>query len=241
MTENTKLFVINSKDRLSHSSSSTDCVFQFNAKGAKSCTPVFLTMPLSQYNINSTNNSIHFQTDSNVYDVTLIPGNYDVYDFIHELESALNEALPGFIVEYSNISMKLTITHDTTQFRFAFGTYTTNSSAYIMGFNPVDGELEYSHSSDNAIDLSLPLFICCNILEFSKDVETTNGTCSTFVFPSKGNGSDILLYSPSTDYHQCACIYENNIQSIRVRFTHPNGEQFENNNNDWIMVLKLCY
>lgn len=238
--ELTKMFILNSKDRLPNSVSSTDCVFQFNAMAAKSCTPVSFAMPLTQYNINSSNYLVYFNDGTTTYPISLTYGNYSVYDFIIELEAKLNAALAGFTVTYSDISMKLTIAN-LTPFRFMFATYSTNSTAYLMGFNATDGTLAVSQTSDNCIDLSLPLYVCCNILEFSKRVESSNASLCTFVFPSKANGGDLLLYSEMSDFRQCAQIYEDYIQSIRVRFTYPNGEPLSNNNNDWVMILRLCY
>ena len=55
------------------------------------------------------------------------------------------------------------------------------------------------------------------------------------------NGGDLLLYSEMTDFRQCAQIYEGSVQSIRVRFTYPNGTPLSNNNADWVLILKLFY
>ena len=41
----------------------------------------------------------------------LTAGNYDVYDFIAKLELGFNSVSTGYVVTYSNISMKLTITN----------------------------------------------------------------------------------------------------------------------------------
>lgn len=126
--------------------------------------------------------------------------------------------------------MKITITNSTTPFSLLFATNTTNTAAYIMGFINVDGVAALSQTSDNCINLSLPLCVCCNIREFGSNVKSTDDTSSTFVFPNKVNGGDILVYSEIADYKQCSKIIENNIQlDLGIM------------DNDWMMDLRLCY
>lgn len=55
-----KLLVIDSKNRLSHSPSSTNAYFQFNELNAQYVEVVSFQMPMTSYNINSTNNIVYF-------------------------------------------------------------------------------------------------------------------------------------------------------------------------------------
>lgn len=238
--QSVKLFVINSKDRLSYSASTSECEFNFNAMNAKSCEVVSFLMPMTQYNINSTNNRIYFN-DGVLRNVTLTTGNYSVYDFIAEIETQLNSVSVGYTVTYSDVSMKLTVTNASLSFQLLFATYSTNSSAYIMGFNTTDTVSALSHTSNSCIDLSLPLFICCEIPEFSRGIETTNGSVSTFIFPNKVNCGDILIYNENTDFKQCTKIFDSDIQHLKVRFKTPRGDILDINGNDWVMVLRICY
>lgn len=237
--EGIKLFLIDSKDRLSHSASTTDCIFQFNAFGATNAEVVSFQMPMTQYNINATNNNVYFNDGSN-RNFTITIGNYSVYDFIDELETKFNSVSANYTVTYSDISMKIAIT-GLVPFQLLFGTNTIATSAYIMGFNNVNQSLALSQSSDNCINLSLPLYICCNISEFNTNIKATNDTSSTFVFPNKVNCGDILSYSEMTDFKQCTTISEGSIQSLRIRFTIPGNYPLNANNADWMMVLRLHY
>lgn len=234
-----KLFVVNSKDRLPQSASSSDCVFQFNAFNATSADVVSLQMPQTQYNINSTNNKVYFNDGVNC-NFTIPTGNYSVYDFITALQTGFNTVSANYIVTYSDVSMKITIT-GLIPFQLLFGTNTTNTGAYIMGFNNIDNVLALSQTSNNCIDLSLPLYICCDISEFETNVKSTNDSSSTFVFVNKGNCGDILVYTEMSDYKQCTSITESNIQNLHIRWTIPGNYPLDINNADWMMVLRLHY
>jgi hypothetical protein len=234
-----KYLIIDSKDRLAHSTSTSDCFFRFNAYGATACEVVSFQCPMTQYNINSTNNRVFFNDGVN-RDFTIATGNYSSYDFLTELENQFNNVSSGYTVTYSDISMKITITN-VVVFSLLFGTNTTNTSAYILGFNNVDTPFLPSHISNNCINFSLPLYMCCIIDQFSTSVKATDDTPCTFVFMNNVNCGDILCYNEATDYKQCANIYESNIQSLHVRFTVPGGETLDINNADWMMLLRLCY
>lgn len=136
--------------------------------------------------------------------------------------------------------MKLTISN-TINFQLLFGTYTTNSSAYIMGFNNANTSLALSQLSDNCINLSLPLYICCDITELGISCKTTDNTSTVFVFPNKVNIGDILSYSENTDYKMCARISDRGLRNMQIRFSTSNNVDLDINNADWIMILRLCY
>ena len=237
--EGIKLFSINSKDRLAHSRSSTDAIFQFNAYNATSVEVISFQMPMCQYNIDSTNNNVFFNDGSN-RTFTITPGNYSIYDLLPELQSKFNTVSANYTVTYSDVSMRITIT-GLLPFRFLFATNLTNTSAYILGFNNTDGVLALSQTSDNSIDLSLPLFVCCDVTQFDTNVKSTDDTSSTFIFPNKVNGGDILSFSEMTDFKQCSRVIEPNIQNLCIRFSFPGNRNFSINNVDWMMALRLHY
>jgi hypothetical protein len=240
--EGISLFIIDSKDRVDNiSNSSTDCVFQFNPGfRAQWCEVVNLTMPMSQYNINTSNNAVYFFNGSNLT-FYITPGNYSVYDLIATLEAGFNSVSAGYTVTYSNVSMKITITC-TSNWYFTYGTYNNRSSAYILGFNEVNGVSQLAHTSDNAIDLSLPLNIYCNIAEFNSNVKSSlTGDMATFVFPNSVNGSDVLNFNENCEYKQFSKINEANCQGMAIRFFTRGGTTLDINNNDWTMTLRLHY
>lgn len=237
-----KFLIIDSKDRTAQSTSSTDCSFIFQpGLTCKEVEVLSLVMPMTQYNINATNNSIYFN-DGSIKNFLITPGNYSVTDLITTLQATFNSFSPnGFVVSYSDVSMKLTIT-STLPFSLLFGSYTTNSSAYILGFADDNTVASTSHSSDFAIDLSLPLYIYCTVDEFSTNIKSTNNfDNATFVFPNKVNSSDILLFSKQTDYEQRSKVTEVNMQALRVRWTIQGNTTLDINNNDWSLILGLHY
>lgn len=238
--EGTRILVLNSKDRLANSVSSTNCIFQFSASACTKVEPISLQMPMSSYNINSTNNYVYF-FDTVARNFVITPGNYSVYDLIIALQTGFNSVSANYTVTYSDISMKITIT-GLINFRMMFATNTTASSAYILGFSAIDTALALSQRSNNCIDLSLPLYFNCSIREFNDNVKSTSDVDNcTFVFPNRVNGADLMVYSELTDYRQCSIVNEVNVQSLNVKFTVNNNIPLDINNNDWVMLLRLHY
>lgn len=238
-----KILILDSKDRTEMSTSSTDCNFIIQpGLTCKEVEVLSLVMPMTQYNINATNNSIYF-FDVSQKNFSIPPGNYSITDLLTTLKSLFNSTSPyGFTVTYSDISMKITITASLSSFQMSFGSYTTNSSAYILGFSDDNTTLALSHTSDFSIDLSLPLYIYCSIDEFSTNIKSTNNfDNATFVFPNKVNSSDILLFSKQTDYEQRSKVTEVNMQALRVRWTIHGNSTLDINNNDWSLILGLHY
>lgn len=237
-----KFLIIDSKDRTETSTSSTDCSFIFQPPlTCKEVEVLSLVMPMTQYNINSTNNRVNF-SDGAQKNFIIPSGNYSVSDLVDSLVTLFNSVSAiGFTVTYSNVSMKLTITASA-NFSLLFGTYTTSSSAYILGFADDNTTSALSHVSDFCIDLSLPLYIYCTVDEFSTNIKSTNNfDNATFVFANKVNSSDVLLFSKQTDYEQRSKVTEVNMQSLRVRWTIHGNSILDINNNDWSIILGLHY
>ena len=235
--------VIDSLDRTKTSASSTDCKFNIypGLIGCHGVELLSLVIPMTQYNINSTNNIVYFNDGANK-SVALAIGNYTSTTFPPMLQSALNSVSGiGFTVTYSDTLMMLTITAGS-NWNYTFGTNTTNSANYILGANPVDTSPVTSITGPNAINLSLPLYFYVSVNEFQTNVKSSNNIDNgSFVFVNPVNSGDVLTFAENTDYKQRANVTESNIQTLTMRFINHNNQTLDINNANWSMILRMIY
>ncbi len=238
-----KFLVLDSIDRLDTSKSSTECDFQLfpGMIGCHGVELLSLVMPMTQYNINSSNNVIYFNDGGN-QTATMPVGNYTATTFVPMLETTLNSVSGiGFVVTYSDTTMMFTITAGSNWF-YTFGTNQTNSANYILGADPVNTSPALSVTGPNAINLSLPLYFYVSVNEFQTNVKSTNNfDNASFVFVNPVNSGDVLVFDRNTQYKQVVNITESNIQTLSVRFTNHNNQTLNINNSNWVMVLRLIY
>ena len=108
------------------------------------------------YNVTDNNNKIYWREEVTDITTTLTNGYYDENDFISHVSTQMNNDAPSgtLSVSLDNNTRKLTIT-DTQSFRFKFGTNTSNSARFLLGFNEQDSSsIETTQTSDNVINLN---------------------------------------------------------------------------------------
>ena len=111
-----------------------------------------VALPVTYYNVNSSNNNFIFTEDADVFpeDLTLTPGNYTSTEFILELKTQMEAASNGgliYTITLSLITLKLTIS-STLGFSL-----TSSSSSTITGFGTSASNT--THTGTNVFNLSL--------------------------------------------------------------------------------------
>lgn len=131
-----KLLRINSKNRTNPSSSNQyDFTVNFDSSDLNQSTRVVLksiTVPNTQYNINTNNNTIDY---NGVSSVSIPVGNYSLSELITAIETAFS-AINVVVVSQDNTTKKLTLTFtsnivldDTSSMKYVLGFIDTTSSA----------------------------------------------------------------------------------------------------------------
>lgn len=136
--------------------------------------------------------------------------------------------------------MKLTIA-GTSNFSLEFSN-TSNSIAYLMGFENSDTASALTQTATKCLNLSSPLYYNILIYELGFNVKTTNPSDNaTFTVFNNCNNSDINTWT-NNSYH-CARIQilNDNIQSFTIRITDYNNKDVDFNGCDWAMLLRLNY
>src|ERR1700678_3799195 len=151
MSQTPKTLTINSLDRNANSNSTTD--FNVNIlpaiTNAKKFTLASASIPNTTYNVTSTNNTLYW-TDSTTtnFTATISPGSYSATTLASAIVTAMNSVSANYLASYSTTTYLLTVSNSGLTFYFSFGTNTTNSMAYVMGF-AANGTLAASQTGQN--------------------------------------------------------------------------------------------
>ena len=237
----TKYLLLDSRDRLTTSPSTSDCTFQLQP-ALNSCIQVDLvsfSLPNSQYNVNASNNIIYFNDGSNKQ-ASLPIGNTDLSTLLTNIKTAM-QSVSGFTytVTYT-LQEKIQITA-TGNFFMRFSV-TTNSASSILGFNNINTTLSTSQLAPNVVNLSLPLYIYIIVDEFSSITKSTNNfDNSTFTVFSNVNGGDVLCFTEASFYPQTAQLTDSNIQTIHIQLQTYNNTPLDLNGSNWAMLLRIHY
>lgn len=239
---NTRQILIDSRDR-QFESETGNCKFHLpiGLNGVRSIDLLSANIPLTMYNVNANNNIIYFD-DGTPLTATIPVGNYDVFDLVSTIEAQLNASPSAliFVVTYSLITMKLTIT-GSAPFSFTFSNL-LNSMAPVLGFNNVDYPINAIQIATNVVNLSVPIYLKIVINELGSMTKSTNSfDNATFVIFTNKNNSEVQAYNNMRNYRQRIRIINDNIQNLTIKITDYNNKLIDLNGSHWSMLLGLNY
>lgn len=238
-----KYLLIDSKDRVDGLSHSFAIQMRPGLKPIKSVRLLAISVPLTNYIVDTTNQNIYFNDGTDRIGV-IPPGVYDSYSILAVIASAMESSgYTGTItVTYSQTTFNYTIT-GTVAFSLTFGTNTINSAAYILGFSNVDTTSSTSHTGDMVQSLSIPPYFYINIDCFPKTVATSKSELATFVvFTNTTSGFNNFFWDKS----QYTMIIPgppaaNAVQYFNVELQTRGCEPLDLHGTDWCMLLELEY
>jgi hypothetical protein len=236
---------INSKNR-SHGSSHNFLIQLHPAiSTVKSVNLLALSLPITNYTINSYNNLIYFTDGVTDFTATITSGIYNSDNIVLAIKTAIEAtAIVGTItVMFLENTYKLTIT-STTNFALQFATYTTNSANYIMGFDEVDTASALSHEGNNSINLSIPSCIFVKINEFPTNCRSSNdinGTFPIYIYINTISG-EINFYFPNSQFNLVSNNIVSYLNNLIIQLINPDtGYLFDIQDSEWSMLLALNY
>ncbi len=245
MSSTQRFLILDSRDRQPTSFSSTDCMFILNNAELRAVTSIELLhfcCPLTMYNINPTNNILYWNDVDGDHAVAITPGNYSIENLLIILKSTMEDASSvTFTPTYTDITMKIQIDGDSA-FSFTFGTNTTNSAAYMLGFTNTDTTASTTNIGQKTINLAVPLYINIHVDSFTSMIKSSNSQDHpTFCCATSGIGSDVLLWSSSSYCRQITKCSRDDIQNLRVSLKSYGNRPIDLNDGDWSMLLHLNY
>jgi hypothetical protein len=240
MAQRPKYLLVDSRDRTYEINGTSEFIMSFNPslEQVRSVKLKALSLPLTHYNVNDTNNKIYF----NGLTATLPNGIYNVVNILPEIKLAMEATGYGGIITATFNELKHLYTIDsTTNIALEFGTNTTNSAAYLLGYNNVDTAPSLSLVADNITNLSVPLYFFIDISGLSSPVRTTNNESATFVVFTTSNSGGISFHFEDTHYESNSMGTSGALQQSTITLRERGNRLFNIHGNDWTMLLELTY
>lgn len=191
------------------------------------------------FNVNDTNNQVYF-TDSTTSRVgTLTNGYYDFTDIQSNLQTAMNDASTDtFTVSGDTKTNKLTIT-SASNFRFTFGTNTTNTSRKLLGFTATDGSNNTTQTSNICVDLNPYKQIFINVIQNdNRDIDGINYFNTSLIINGIGNFGDIVRYVPNDNFDQYVQ-FNRGTKQLEIKIHDSNNNNVNLNSEYSILFQKI--
>jgi hypothetical protein len=240
MSQSYKYLHIDSKLRDIGSSHSYSVKIQPALRELKSARLVALNLPVTNFNVNETNNIIYVSDGGDIFPATITPGVYDIVTILPAIKTAIElTGIGGTIAAtFSDLTLKLTIT-GTVNFSLNFSDI-TNSMAHLLGFPNVDTSLALSHTGLYSINLSIPPCVFIRINEFPVMCKSTTGISGTFPIYLNVISGEINFHFDKTHFNNESQGTISNINMMNVSLIDPrDGSEFSIQGNDWTMLLEL--
>ena len=191
------------------------------------------------YNVNDNNNKIYWNENGGNLTTTLTNGCYNYTDFATHLSTQLNASASGTItISFNENTRKLTISNDTHNFYFTFGTNTSNSARVLLGFNETDGTNSTSQTSTNPIDLNTYKNIFINIKQNNnRNVEGIDFFNTSFVINGTGTFGDTFRYINNDNFSQY--VKFRNIKQVEITIHDLNNNSITLNSEYQLILQKI--
>jgi hypothetical protein len=196
-------------------------------------------MPVTSYNISSTNNRIPFYENGAAKVAVLTPGYYASSDLIAQVATQMTAASSGFATysaTQSALPLRITVT-STQLFMFQFGSVPLNSCAAVLGYLPVDTPSATSQTATNMYNLAT---IRSFNIQLNSETQFTdvNGRGCTFVVPILGNSGSVSVYEPTKAFPQTV-FFTSPTSQLTIQVSDDNGIPL-NFSADFYLILKKC-
>lgn len=246
MSQKTHTLLIDSRDRVNPLTSNTNDCRLYVKPAIKDFTKVELlsfSMPVTQYNVDSTNNQIYFDVGGSDYTASITEGSYTICTITAELKRVMDLASSeNFDIWYDEALFRLVFTIGTGTFSFTWGTNTSNTAAGLLGFLNSDSTPAQTITSDHAINLSLPLYFYVDIPQFGIHCRSTNeNDYATFVVSSLQNSAGINVFNMFSNYQLLERSGNTTLNAIDVRIKERGNKLVDLQNSEWAMLLRFWY
>lgn len=238
MAQQPAFLLIDSTDRISGNSHSFTIQLQPGIMQPKTVTLKYVSIPLTNFTVSSSNNVIYFGG----YTATITPGVYDYISIATAVKNAMEAtAYAGTItVTYDTLTYLFTIS-GTVAFTLDFGTNTTNSMAYLLGYDEVDVVSATSHTADSVAHLSIPQFIMIDITGLPQSTFTSNGEHCNFIIPTNNISGYQNYFFETSQYTLSFPGGHTSIQYFNVRLFSRGSQDFDLRGVDWQCLLNFSY
>ena len=234
------LLTLNSKDRISGSSS--DFLVKIN-NPPKNISQVCLReviLPNSIYNINSSNNMLYFEVGSTgVANLSIPPGFYNTLSLVTKLNERFTAIGVATTVTYDSTNNKYTFTHPSI-FNLYFGY--NNTLVDILGFNTINynNSLNGSITSPRVGNLNSVYSLYIIVKELGTPNLNSKNLHYTFKLSLNANTNTILYQQSKIFYDQriqLTNVLNSNLGDYNVKLVYDDGNAVDLNGLNWELTV----
>lgn len=194
----------------------------------------------TQYTINNNNNKFYWTTRTGVVTTsTLTNGNYTAVSLASHIQDVMNAVgTDVYSVTFSPITGKITIMNPSGNFSLTFGTNTSNSCSYVLGFtnNNLTGSSTYT--SQNIVQLGTKYYVVYSDIVSNNNYDANEiGSVIAFV-PNNVVFGEIITYSPNLA--KTFKLRSSDISRLSFYVKDDKGNLADLNNIDWSMNLVVA-
>ena len=220
-----------------HSSKASSNVYTLDNRIKRTYKLLSFCCTNNMFNVNDYNNKIYITENSIDLEGTLTNGYYDINDLKDNISTVLNNICSGTItVTLDDNTNKYTISNDTHNFYFSFGTNTSNSARVLLGMNASDGTNATSQTSDVPLDLNTHKNI---FIRFEQDDNTDIMGIDFFntslVINGTGSFGEILRYVDDDNFQQYVRFKDTKKLKVTI---HDNNNNTVTLNSDYEIILQ---
>jgi hypothetical protein len=240
--------LIESKSRLTESTSSADFVWQ-GSNAFDNVTHLEITslrVDTTMYNLISGRSTIYFTDNSTLRTAALTAGYYTGTQLASLLQTGMNAANSGFqtyTVTYNTNTYKFTISAGA-NFIMNWTGQATTTPYELFGFTNANTASGTSVTSTNAAALNPYQFLILSIREFDNTIytgfdstSTTNPGC-TFVIPNTNGLAEQLSWIPPVR-NVIKARPTGPVTQLHVKLVDSTGTTIPLNNGNWAFVLRI--
>ena len=191
-------------------------------------------MPVTIYNVSSTNNRISFTDSTGAHAVVIPPGYYTSAQYLAAIGTTMTTASTIYIATRDAIKLSMIVSASNGTFSFTFGTNTKYSAAATMGFAPVNTASASVQTGANLVNLAQnrSFNISINAVTATSDL---NGVGYSYVVPITSNTPGVQYYESPNCFHQVISI-DKPTRQLDITVYDDNYEILSMY-SDWYMIL----
>ena len=199
---------------------------------------VEFAMSNSLYNVNAYNNNLPFSENSVDKSTTLTQSTYTASELATEIQTQMDASGNNtYTVTFDDKSGKFTIARATgvDSFGFTYGTNTSNTSRYLLGFDASDQTEGTTQTSDNVIDIT-PYKIIYFYFINNANIAGNSKFSASFSISGNGGFLEPIRYNKNEKYSQT--VKFNSETAIEFRIVDKNNKIIDFHGASWEMILK---
>ena len=194
----------------------------------------------SVWTVDTRNNTIYFFENSVNKTATIASGFYTPTTFLTAIGTAMTTASGGYntyTATQDTAKQTVTVTASTNPFQLMFGTNTTNTAAYLMGFINVDTASATSQTGTGIMNLNQTQSFNIDIVGTTSGVADAKSNSYTLCIPNSVNSQEVVHYYPTPETVQIV-EFQEGVNQIKATVRDDNQNLLGLNNADWWALLQ---